>query len=474
MWKRICHFPLKWLYLSIAGSLALNAALILSLKAGGLHKILQSPADTEWMGIPYALEPSHYNLYGWQVPAPDEIDEGTFAGAWVLPYRLDIPKVIFSTEEILADTEGRVTESFHIAENMSDRVRFWFEIYTKYDFEHRVVHHSRYPWVVFEVVDISEEMAGKGAKWYRIQKGEKRVQQRRAEIRRALLALPKKRSFQWTEQEKKWAQALSQLPGRSLETKARFAASRLRTQTGQKSQFREALVRAEEYFPAMAEIFEREGLPLELIRLPLVESSFNLQATSKVGASGVWQIMPQIGRRLMTLDNSIDERLSPLKSTQLAARLFKENHQILWRKWPLAVTAYNHGPGGVRTASRAAKSRDLGKIIQRYQSKRFSFASSNFYACFQAAVYAEAYKDHVFPGLLLKEPLNLQEIKLTRRMRPSQLKAQHQLSREEFVRLNPDLKKLSQSDGWLPRGLSVYVPAPGPLAQNEDAEPWGT
>ena len=419
--------------------------------------------------MPYARDLTSYDLFGWNLPTAEEMESGDFGGSWVLPYRLDVPKVLFSPDEILADQEDRISEGFRIADNMKERVKFWFEIYTKYDFEQRVVHHSRYPWVVFDVVDITPEMEGKGARWYRIQKGERRASARVAEIRRALRTFPQKKRSQWNEQEKAWAAALQELPGRSLASKAKFAASRLRTQTGQKTQFREALIRGEEYFPAMAEIFEEHKLPIELTRLPLVESSFNLNATSKVGASGIWQIMPQIGGRLMRVTGTIDERLSPLKSTHLAARLFKENYQILGKRWPLAVTAYNHGPEGVRKASRAAGSRDLGQIVARYQSKRFGFASSNFYACFQAALYAEVYKDHLFPGLILKEPLSLKEIRLARRTRPSQFKAQYQLSKEEFNRLNPDLKKIVQSNGWMPKGLKVYIPAPRPIAQNEAA-----
>ncbi len=465
---RLSHIPLKWLQLSILVTLLVNGALILTLQAGGLGEMLAKEADElSWLGVPYAKDTGTYDLFGWNLPTPEQMESGDFGGSWLLPYRLDVPKVLYTSDEILADSEGRISEGFLIADNMKDRVGFWFDIYTKYDFEHRVIHHSRYPWLVFEVVDITPEMEGKGARWYRIQKGEKRSAARLAEIRRALRNLPHKKKSRWTQQEKTWAASLNKLPGRSFARKASFAASSLRTQTGQKTQFREALIRGEEYFPAMAEIFETYNLPIELTRLPLVESSFNLHATSKVGASGVWQIMPQIGGRLMKVTSTIDERLSPLKSTHLAARLFKENYQILYKRWPLAVTAYNHGPGGVRKASRAAGSRDLGQIIARYQSKRFSFATSNFYACFQAALHAEVYKDHLFPGMILKEPLSLKEIKLTKRTRPSHFRVQHQVSKDELHRLNPDLKKLIDSNGWLPTGLKVYIPAPLPIAQND-------
>jgi membrane-bound lytic murein transglycosylase D len=467
MKKTFWNLKLNALYAALLASLVVNMALIFNLRAGGFHNVLFATESKEWMGIPYALGTENHDLFGWNLPNPDELAEGNFGSDWILPYRLNVPKVILSSKEILADSLGRIIPEFQIADNMKERVAFWFDIYTKYDFSHRVVHHSRYPWIIFDVVDISPELDGKGAKWYRVQKGEKRVAQRFNQIKRDLLRMSKKSPSQWTAQERAWADMLETLPGKSIASKARFAASRLRTQTGQKDHFREALIRGEEYFPAMEEIFKEKGLPVELTRLPLVESSFNLDATSKVGASGIWQIMPEIGGRLMKVNGAIDERLSPLKSTRLAARLFKENHLILYRKWPLAVTAYNHGPGGVRKAAKAAGSHDLGTIIKRYQSKRFGFASSNFFACFQAAVHAEFYKDHVFPGLILKEPLKLKEVKLTRSMKPSELKKRYDLTKEELRRLNPDLKKSINNNSLLPKGLVVFVPEEQPIAKND-------
>ena len=79
------------------------------------------------------------------------------------------------------------------------------------------------------------------------------------------------------------------------------------------------------------------------------------------------------------VNDSIDERRSPYKATEAAARLLKENHLILHRSWPLAVTAWNHGPPGLRKGITAAHSQDLALIISRYHSKSFDFASSNFY-----------------------------------------------------------------------------------------------
>ena len=65
----------------------------------------------------------------------------------------------------------------------------------------------------------------------------------------------------------------------------------------------------------MEKIFRQKGLPVVLTRLPLIESSFNIEAYSKVGAAGIWQFMPATGRLFLTINHMVDERLDPLIAT---------------------------------------------------------------------------------------------------------------------------------------------------------------
>src|SRR5262249_2873156 len=71
---------------------------------------------------------------------------------------------------------------------------------------------------------------------------------------------------------------------------------RLRFQAGQREQFQRGIGQSGRYLRQMEAIFKEEGMPIELTRLPFVESSFNLNARSKVGASGIWQFMRSTGR----------------------------------------------------------------------------------------------------------------------------------------------------------------------------------
>jgi membrane-bound lytic murein transglycosylase D len=163
----------------------------------------------------------------------------------------------------------------------------------------------------------------------------------------------------------------------------------LRSQGGLADTFQDAYRTSELYLPRMERIFRSHGLPPELTRMVFVESMFNLQARSKVGASGLWQLMPRTARAYIRVNRRVDERNSPYKATQAAARILRQNHKALGN-WPLAITAYNHGLGGMRRAVKQTGSRRLTDIIQEYRSPSFGFASSHFYAEFLAALRVHA------------------------------------------------------------------------------------
>ena len=160
---------------------------------------------------------------------------------------------------------------------------------------------------------------------------------------------------------------------------------KLRAQTGLADDFLRAAASAQTYLPYMESVFRQYGVPTQLSRLPFVESMFNLRAHSKVGASGIWQFMPDTARNYIYVDHMVDERNSPIKATRAAAQFLLENYREL-KSWPLAITAYNHGRLGMANAVKKVGTSDIGEIISRYESPSYGFASKNFYAEFLAAV----------------------------------------------------------------------------------------
>lgn len=92
---------------------------------------------------------------------------------------------------------------------------------------------------------------------------------------------------------------------------------------------------------------EKENLPSAVFFIPLIESSFVNQIRSKNSPAGLWQIIPQTAKSLrLRVDESIDERLDLIKSTDAASSYLKRYHKRL-KKWYLALIAYNCGEGRV-------------------------------------------------------------------------------------------------------------------------------
>ncbi|MCB0369476.1 MAG: lytic transglycosylase domain-containing protein, partial [Bdellovibrionales bacterium] len=290
------------------------------------------------------------------------------------------PSSVFNpiaTEDVLSDSENRISEEFSIPKGLTDRVNFWVEVYSKYSSDDKIIHHSDFPWIKYEIYNVSDILAQPAKfSWTNPEKAQKATIKRLHYIRAKLKSLYKKLQRHKLESldpdEQKYLEALQALPGSILKN-TRKAISRVRVQTGQKDFFEKGLGVANRYLPHMEQIFKNHGLPAEISRLPLVESSFNKKATSKVGAAGLWQFMSHTGKKFLVINSFIDERRSPLKSTEAAAELIKENYMIMKKSWPLAITAWNHGPAGLKKAMKELKTTNIVKIIKYFESKQFSF-----------------------------------------------------------------------------------------------------
>ena len=191
----------------------------------------------------------------------------------------------------------------------------------------------------------------------------------------------------------------------------REAVDDIRFQLGQSDRFRSGLIRAGAWETHIAETLANLGLPAELAVLPHVESSFNPNAYSKVGAAGLWQFMRSTGRRYMRIDGAVDDRLDPFRSTEAAAQLLAYNYRVLGT-WPLALTAYNHGTAGVRRAKETLGTDDIVRIVRSYSSRTFGFASRNFYVSFLAALDIDRNPEKYFGPLPRESEARFQEIEV--------------------------------------------------------------
>jgi len=117
--------------------------------------------------------------------------------------------------------------------------------------------------------------------------------------------------------------------------------------------------RSASYFKMFEEVFNKYGLPVELKYLAVVESDLKTTALSKVGAKGLWQLMPTTARELgLKVSKKYDERTYAYKSTVAAARYLKDLY-AQFGDWLLVIAAYNGGPGRVLHAMKKSGSRNF-------------------------------------------------------------------------------------------------------------------
>jgi len=137
--------------------------------------------------------------------------------------------------------------------------------------------------------------------------------------------------------------------------------------------------RAQPYLYLVVKEIEKEGLPIEIALLPIVESGYYPFSYSHGTAVGVWQFIPSTGR-LYGLDQDWwhEDRRHILNSTRAAARYLKDLSKMFNGDWMLAVAAYNAGPGRIQNAvkinQKAGKqtdywSLDLPKETEKYVPK---------------------------------------------------------------------------------------------------------
>jgi peptidoglycan lytic transglycosylase D len=272
-------------------------------------------------------------------------------------------------------------------QGLEDRIEFWKKVYTQYGQDDVIIHDRIRVNLIYDVAVRGEQEA-------KVDSVEQAIEEIRSNLENPENLSPFAKQIRDTivaNGVPLTAASLGDLRGN------------IHTQLGIKERFREGIVRSGRYLEAFQEIFDKEGLPLEIALLPLVESSFENRALSNAGAAGIWQFTRGTGRLYLTVSRRIDERLDPAKATRAAARLLRDNYDALG-SWPLAITAYNHGRGGMLRAQSEVGSSDMTKVIDEYKGPLFGYASMNFYSEFLAAVDVYKNYEQYFGQLVLDQP----------------------------------------------------------------------
>lgn len=335
----------------------------------------------------------------------------------------------------------KASQSFNTPQALKSRVNFWTKIYTTYTTNQTVIHDSNNLDIIYDVVNSK----GKSPR-----QRERIVKNAKARYKKILLKLAKTRNTNKLSSEEKRVRRLAKNNFYKLRKS-------IRSQLGQADRFEEGLQRSGRYSAQMNKIFQKHGLPLDLTVLPHVESSFQIGAYSKFGAAGIWQFTRSTGRRFMTINYSIDQRRDPIIATESAARLLKNNYGAL-NSWPLAITAYNHGLNGMKRAQKQYGN-DLAKIISRYRSRVFGFASKNFYCEFLAALHVVKNKKKYFPDLKTDPPFVYDTVTLDHYYDFNNLASRLNMAPEKMSELNPSLRPtVLNGEKRIPKGFELKVP----------------
>jgi len=228
---------------------------------------------------------------------------------------------------IPAVAQNSTEELFPIPAELQPDVDFWLSIFTQYNTREGVLHDNRFLGVVYEQVALPENVSRR--------QRQRIADQRRKHFRTILQALASGKRDNLSAEEMR---VLNLWPADVSDKELSAAAKRIRLQLGLSDRFEEGLRRAGRWRDHVNAEFTRLGVPTELAALPHVESSYNPDARSHVGASGIWQFTRSTGRRFMQIDHVLDERNDPFLATTAAAKLLAYNHSIAGN-WPMAITA---------------------------------------------------------------------------------------------------------------------------------------
>ena len=327
-------------------------------------------------------------------------------------------------------------------------VDFWTRVYTEVDTDAGLIHDRDNLAVVYEVVRLDPE----GSRRSRVRE----VRASKRHYKQILLRLSKGRRDGLSAEEQR---VLSLWPDDVSNSRLRRAAYNIRFQLGQADKFRAGLVRSGAWEPHIRRTLLEMGLPEELAALPHVESSFNPDAWSRVGAAGIWQFTRATGRRYMRVDHVVDERMDPFASSVAAARLLQHNYSVT-KDWALAITAYNHGLAGIRRAARRVGSNDIADIVERYDGRNWGFASRNFYAAFLAAVDVDFHSEKHFGDVQRHEPLRTETVELPFYAPIDALERAFDVRPHRLRELNRALRQpIWDGIKRVPRGYELRIPA---------------
>ncbi|HDH15168.1 MAG TPA: LysM peptidoglycan-binding domain-containing protein [Gammaproteobacteria bacterium] len=374
---------------------------------------------------------------------------------WVFPQAA-------SADHLLGQHDLQCDKIFPCPDELKQRVSFWIDVFTQYDDDTIVLHDSRNPDRVYKVIKTSAQCSRRHEPHS--------IKNAKSKLRKQILEIADKRAKGITtfSGEKKH---LAELLKNDKPSEIRKAAKRIRCQGGVADQFHEALERHDKYGPMVVKTLKQAGLPTDIQYLPFVESSYRPTAYSRVGAAGMWQIMPRTARILgLKISSTVDERLDPVLASGAATRYFLNSRKKLGDKarsiksskkyslYPYVITSYNYGAAGMLRAMDKVGV-DYMDVLNKYKARGFQTAVKNFYASFLAARHVAQNVDKYYPDHKIGQPLAMDVVTIKKAVSTDRLMTVFSVSESTLRKYNTSLMRLVWSGRrFVPRGYKLKLP----------------
>ncbi|UUM32282.1 lytic transglycosylase domain-containing protein [Vibrio japonicus] len=133
--------------------------------------------------------------------------------------------------------------------------------------------------------------------------------------------------------------------------------------------------RLTQFKPLINRIFDQldgQSLPASLVLVPMLESSFDVNAVSHANAAGLWQLIPATAQRFgLQVDKDKDQRFDSNASTQAALKYLHFLYNKFDQDLALTLAAYNAGEGRVARAIKRANSRQFSRLTLPHETRQY-------------------------------------------------------------------------------------------------------
>ena len=353
-------------------------------------------------------------------------------------------------------------QSFGCPQALQRRIHFWIDIFGRHNTNSAVFHDRDEPQKVYSVLERPGACGGRSTP--------KTIEKERQRIKKILLSIAEKNKTgkNLTTSEQQLATYFKNQPSSTIIK----ASKRIRCQSGNSTRFRKAVKRFGSHRHAVSSALKEFGLPEGIQYLPFVESAYSPSNYSRVGAAGLWQLMPATANHLGLLVNPvIDERMDPEISTLGAIKYLQHSYEVLAPAarainpnvteaeiYPFVMTSYNFGLSGMLRAMNEL-GLDFVDVLNNYKSKSFQVAVKNFYASFLAARHVATHTDEFFSTLPENKPVNTAYATNNKARSVSAIARHFKLTVEQLKTHNPALTPaVWKGQHLIPKGYVLRLP----------------